>query len=200
MFLKPDFPALAGISVALGGAAAALALPGAVKPALAMRLYRAFPRSVWPGRVFSAMAFAWTAAWAPSFIVEFAPSAAEKLFPALQFILVGMVLATCFALPDLLSCRAAGMLMVLVPTPLLSAAQWHPSPCRYFVIAAAYAMAVCGMFFIAKPWLMRDAIFFCTASPRRTRCVAAACLAVAALFVALGLVAFPVAPGTAALR
>lgn len=200
MFLKPDFPALAGISAVFGAVVAALAVPGVAKPAAAARLWRAFPRSVWPGRVMAAVALVWTAAWAPLFIVEFVPSAAPRLFPLLQFVLAGMVVATCVALPDLLSCRAAGMLMLLVPTPILSAAQWHPSPFRYLAIAVSYAMVVAGMFATARPWLLRDAVLRANSTESRTRAVSAAFLVLAAAFLACAVFAFPVAPGTPPLR
>lgn len=200
MYLKPDFPALAGISAVFGAVCAALALPGAAAPARAAALWKKFPRSVWPGRVMAAVALAWAAAWAPLFLVEFVPSAAPKLFPLLQFALAAMVLSVCVALPELLSCRAAGMLMILVPTPLLSAAQWHPSSWRYLVIAAAYAMAVAGMFVVARPWLLRDAVFAANATPRRTRAVSAAFLALGLAFLACAALAFPVAPGAQPLR
>ena len=200
MFLKPDFPALAAVSGVFGAVVAALALPGVARPARTAELWRKFPRSVWPGRVMTAVALAWTAAWTPSFLVEFVPSAAPSLLPLLQYALAAMILATCFALPELLSCRAAGMLMVLVPTPMLSAAQWHPSPCRYLVVAVAYAMVVAGMFTIARPWLLRDAVFAANATPRRARAVSAAFLALAAVFLFCAAFVFPVAPGAQALR
>ena len=200
MFLRPAFPALAGISAAIGGATAALAAAGVARPAALSRLWKAFPRSVWPGRAMTALSMCWAAAWAPTFIVEFVPSAAERILPLLQFVLAGMIVATCYALPELLSCRACGMLMLLVPSPMLSAAQWHPSPCRHFVVAAAYAVAVAGMFVVARPWLLRDAVLFCNATPRRTRAFSAAFLALGAVFLFLGLFVFPVSPGTPALR
>ena len=200
MYLKPDFPALSGIAAAFGAVCAALALPGAVSPARAAALWRKFPRSVWPGRVMAAVALAWTAAWAPLFLVEFVPSAAPKLFPLLQFALAAMVVSVCVALPELLSCRAAGMLMLLAPAPMLSAAQWHPSPCRYLVIAVAYAMAVSGMFVVARPWLLRDAVLRANATAGRTRAFSAAFLALGLAFLACAAFAFPVAHGAAPLR
>lgn len=200
MFLKPDFTALSCVSAVFGAVCSALALPGVVRPAAAARAWKAFPRSVWPGRAMAAVALAWAAAWAPTFLVEFMPSVAPSLFPYLQWALAAMVAATCWALPGLLSCRAAGMLMVLVPTPMLSAAQWHPSPWRYLVIAVAYAMAVAGMFAIARPWLLRDAVFAANASETRTRAVSAAFLALGLSFLLCAALAFPVAPGAAPLR
>lgn len=200
MFLRPDFPALSPICVFAGILIAPIALAGVIRPGAVSGAWKKFPRSVWPGRVMTAVALAWTALWAPSFIVEFAPSMAERLLPLLQYVLAGMILATCYALPELLSCRAAGLLMLLVPSPLLSASKWHPSPCRLFVVAISYLVAVCGMFVVARPWLLRDAVFFCNDTPQRTRFFSGVFLLLALALLAIGFFAFPVSPETAPLR
>ena len=118
----------------------------------------------------------------------------DPVLPYLQVLLPLSIAAVCAFLPDLLSCRAAGALLVLLPSPLLSAAQWHPSPWRLLVVAAAYAMAVAGMFVVAKPWLLRDAIAWTTASPRRFRAVSAAFALAALALLACAATAYPVPP------
>lgn len=169
--LKPDRDALSLLAALLGAALLALAAPGLFVPARAAAPFRRFARSVWPGRVLAAVCAAWSLLWVAAMPLG---SLLDPLFPYLQWLLPVVVAAVCVFLPELLSCRAAGALLVLLPTPLLSAAQWHPSPWRLLVVAVAYAMAVAGMFFVAKPWLLRDAIAWTTASPRRFRAVSAA--------------------------
>lgn len=169
--LKPDRDALSLLAALLGAALLALAAPGLFVPARAAAPFRRFARSVWPGRVLAAVCAAWSLLWVAAMPLG---SLLDPLFPYLQWLLPVVVAAVCVFLPELLSCRAAGALLVLLPTPLLSAAQWHPSPWRLLVVAVAYAMAVAGMFFVAKPWLLRDAIAWTTASPRRFRSVSAA--------------------------
>ena len=175
--LKPDRGSLPLLAALLGAALLALSAPGLFVPARAAAPFRRFARSVWPGRVLAAVCAAWSLLWVAAMPLG---SLLDPLFPYLQFLLPVFVVAVCVFLPELLSCRAAGALMVLLPAPLLSAAQWHPSPWRLLVVAVAYAMAVAGMFFVAKPWLLRDAVAWTVASPRRFRAVSAA-FAVAAL-------------------
>ncbi len=192
--LKPDYPHLALLSGLLGAATALLALPGVVAPARAAAWWRRFPRSVWPGRVLAVASLAWAALWAPFVMLEFFQGAAARMFPWVQVAFLALAAGVILAMPDLLSCRAAGMLFVLVPTPLLSAARWHPSPARLLVVLAAYAMAVAGMFWIAKPWILRDWILAANATPRRARAVSAAFLALGLALLICALLAFPLAP------
>ena len=174
--LKPDRDALPLLAALLGAALLALSAPGLLVPARAAAPFRRFARSVWPGRVLAAVCAAWSLLWVAAMPLG---SLLDPLFPYLQFLLPVVAVAVCVLLPELLSCRAAGALLVLVPAPLLSAAQWHPSPWRLLVVAVAYAMAVAGMFFVAKPWLLRDAVAWTTSSPRRFRAVSAAFAATA---------------------
>ncbi len=192
--LKPDYPHLALLSGLLGAATALLALPGVAAPERAAAWWRRFPRSVWPGRVLAVVSLAWAALWAPFVMLEFFQGAAARMFPWVQVAFLALAAGVVLAMPDLLSCRAAGMLFVLVPTPLLSAARWHPSPARLLVVLAAYAMAVAGMFWIAKPWILRDWILAANATPRRARAVSAAFLALGLALLLCAILAFPLAP------
>ena len=192
--LKPDYPHLALLSGLLGAATALLALPGVAAPGRAADLWRRFPRSAWPGRVLAAVSLAWAALWAPFVMLEFFQGAAARAFPWVQVAFLALAAGVVLAMPDLLSCRAAGMLFALLPTPLLSAARWHPSPARLLVVAVAYAMAVAGMFWIAKPWILRDWILAANATPRRARLVSALFLALGLALLACALLAFPLGP------
>ena len=112
--LKPDYPALAGLSAALGLVVSALALPGVIRPARAAALWRRFPRSVWPGRAMAVVAIAWFVLWLPFILLEFAPALAPSLLPWLQVLFLALAAGTLLSLQELLSCRAAGMLLVLL--------------------------------------------------------------------------------------
>ena len=186
--LKPDRDSLAALAALLGAAWLALAAPGLLAPARAAAPYRRFARSVWPGRVLAAVCIAWSLLWVAAMPLG---SLLDPLLPYLQVLLPVSVVAVCVFLPELLSCRAAGALLVLLPAPLLSAAQWHPSPWRLVAVAAAYAMAVAGMFVVAKPWLLRDAVTWTTASPRRFRAVSAAFALAALALLACAAFAYP---------
>ncbi len=198
--LQPDFPALASLCGALGALVLALSLPGVAAPAAAGAFWRRFPRCAPLGWIFSAVAVAWSFLWLPPLLMEFAPSVAGSAAGILRYLALAAYFALVLALPDLLACRSAGLLLVLAPGPLLSAAQWHPSSARFFPIALAYAMAVCGMFVTARPWLLRDAVLRANSTPGRTRAVSAVFLALALALLACAFVVFPVASGAEPLR
>lgn len=196
MLLKPDFPTLAAFAALLGAGMLVLALPGVVAPARTNRLWRAFPRDVWTGRILAVLALLWATLWGPAILMEFAPAFAMRNPGVYQCFFPIAVVAVCTVLKDLLACRAAGILFALIPAPLLAAARWHPSPARYLVIVIAYILAVAGMFFIAKPWLLRDVILAANATEKRTRLVSALFLVCALAILLCAAVFYPVSPET----
>ena len=169
MLLKPDYPTLSALVGVLGACLALPALAGVVRPAWVGVLWNRFPRAKIPGYVLSVVTMVWTALWIPIMLQEFIPGRAASLFPFVQIFVPVAIAALIFVLPELLSCRTAGLLFVLLPAPLLSAAQWHPSVWRLVVVVSAYVFAVAGMFIVARPWYLRDAILFCNRTASRTR-------------------------------
>ena len=143
----------------------ALAAAPIASPCRVAAMWRRYPRSVWPGRILSVVALVWSALWLLA--MPLGPFAIIR--DPMPILLVVAIAAVWYLCDDLLSCRAVGGVLVLVPTLLLSAAQWHPSPGRLVPLIVGYLLAVAGMFFIAKPHLLRDALFFLAASPVRTR-------------------------------
>lgn len=163
--LKPGAAALSSLTLALGVLILAASLPSVLFPVPMARLWRSFPRSVWPGRVFAAIALAWAALWLQA--MPLGPLTPVKAW--LPVLTPVAVVAVAVFVDELLSCRALGGLLVLVPAPLLSAAQWHPSRWRFLILAIAYAMAAKGMYAIAAPYRMRDAVEWATRTPGRLR-------------------------------
>lgn len=174
MFLKPDYPALPALAGVLAAAFVLPAAAGLAVPVRAARFWKAFPRDKVAGWILTVIAMAWTSLWLPVMLGDFVPALAPGLLPYIQIFFIVAVIATGFALNNLLACRAAGLIMVLVPAPLLSAAQWNVSPWRLPVIVTAYAIAVAGMFVVSRPWYLRDAITYANATPKRTRLFSAA--------------------------
>ncbi len=174
MFLKPDHPALPALAGLLAAAFVLRAIAGLAAPARAARFWKAFPRDKVAGWVLTVVAMAWTSLWLPVMLGDFVPSVAPALLPYVQIFFIVAVVATGLALHNLLACRAAGLVMVLVPAPLLSAAQWNGTVWRLPVIVTAYAIAVAGMFVVSRPWYLRDAITYANATPERTRLFSAA--------------------------
>ena len=188
MTLKPDYDFLTSISTLVGmltllSGALTLALP-----TRAQRIWKAIPRSVWPGRILSAVCIVWAGLWLC--VMPLGPLSIIRDF--LWLLIPVATLSVCIFTPDLLTCRAIGGLLVLVPTPMLSAAAWHPSPLRYVVIVYAYAMILAGMYYIALPWLLRDHITWSYAKPIRSRIVASLAVILGAALIGLALTAFRV--------
>ena len=116
----------------------------------------------------AAVCIAWSALW-----LCIMPLGPLMLIREYLWVLLPVAIAAVWIFtPDLLTCRAVGGLLVLLPTPMLSAAAWHPSPVRYVIIVYAYVMIIAGMFYIAQPWLLRDHITWSQAKPVRARTIA----------------------------
>ena len=161
--LRPDTQYLSIIAGGIGVAALLISISAFMLPDACLAFYRRFSRAVWPGRIITAICLIWAACWL--YVMPLGPVA--FLQPLLPYLTPVAIAAVWFFLDDLLSCRAVGGLMVLLPTPMLSAAQWHPSPWRYVVIVLAFALAIFGMFVIAMPYLLRDLMAWSTRSKQR---------------------------------
>lgn len=186
MTLKPDYDALSRIALAVGATTGLLGAFSLALPSPARRLWKSFPRSVWPGRLLAALCLVWSALW-----ICVMPLGPLMIVRDLLWLLLPLAIAAVWIyIPELLACRAAGGLLVLVPAPMLSAAAWHPSPWRYVIILYAYAMIVAGMYYIALPWILRDHIDWAHRTPRRARAIAAAATALGLLLVVLAFTAF----------
>lgn len=180
-FLKPSAEALPVLTMVVALLLLGVFLPALVAPARVMQHWLAFPRSIWPGRILTIIVLVWTALWLQA--MPLGPMTPLKKY--LPLLTPAAILAVWFWVDDLLPCRALGGLLVLIPTPLLSAAQWHPSSWRIVVLVAAYIAAIIGMVLIAIPYRGRDLIILATASPGRLRLTAAVFLLPAVFLLAL---------------
>ncbi len=184
--LKPGPEALTALTLVLALLEFAWSAPALLSPAGARRALRAFPRSPWAGRVLALLALSWSALWLN--VMPLGPLTPLK--PHLPLLVPLAAVAVALLVDDLLACRAAGGLMVLLPAPLLSAAQWHPSAWRYVVLVAAYLVAVAGMLTVAQPYRLRDALLWLAEHPGRLRRWAAAGVVCGCLLTLLALAAY----------
>ena len=87
-----------------------------------------------------------------------------------HWIMLGIFLlgvATIIFLPDLLTARALGVLLLLGAEVLLSAAFPVETSVRYVITLLAYVWAILGMIFVASPYRFRDLLFwFCDSNAR----------------------------------
>lgn len=77
--------------------------------------------------------------------------------------------STVWFLRDFLSVRALGVILLLGAKVLLDAAFLRDIPSKFLVTIVAYGMAIKGIVLVAWPYLMRDAIEWLHAHPRRPR-------------------------------
>ncbi|MGI6496724.1 MAG: hypothetical protein ACOX5G_11710 [Kiritimatiellia bacterium] len=145
-----------------------------------------FPRNVALGRTLCALAFVWATCTLYAKPLEFLLPIQKWIWPAM---LVSIPLSWA-AMPDLLTCRAMGGLLCLLPAPVLAVGRFHPSPLRLVVIVFLYLLAVAGMVFLMSPHHLRIPLAWVASSPVRQRGAGAVSAVLGALFALLALGVF----------
>ena len=145
-----DF-SLQGITFIVAGVVAGLSIAAMANPAGTGQALASFPRSRTMATVLTAIALLWTA-W----LLMNMPMGGLNAYKKSLYVLapLSFFLITRY-LDELLSSRALGGLLALVPATILDAARWHDSPARYVVILLAYVLAIIGMWLILCPWRFR---------------------------------------------
>jgi len=184
--MRPGAECLSALTLWLGIVGLLGAASVFLKPFSDPALWRKLPRSVWPGRIMTVVCMVWAALWLR--VMPLGPL--DVLIPFLPYLAIVAIVATCYYMDELLSCRAIGGLMVLVPLPFLTAAQWHPSAWRYLVLVIAYVWLTLGMWFIASPFRLRDLLYWSTTSHSHLRYVAIAKIVLALGFIILSQTAY----------
>jgi len=178
---------LALYTVSLGAAAILLRMPFIWAPGWARQALYAFPRNRWAGGVLTAIDLAWVTWLLINLHLGWFEPYKMALYLAAP---VAWILLFVF-MDELLAVRALGGLFILMPTPLLEAARWHPSPARYVMIVIAYAMVIVGVVYVAQPHRFRRwARFFLQDRDEWTRWFGLAGVLAGSLLVILGLVFF----------
>ncbi|MDD5351148.1 MAG: hypothetical protein PHQ12_13135 [Chthoniobacteraceae bacterium] len=132
------------------------------------QLLRALPRSRGAGVVLLTLAAAWAFGLVAQIdLGEF--TSYRQVF--LGVIAAGYVLTLVFV-PEFLAVRALGMLCLLAAEPLLEAAFLQQQQSRLLLTVIAYVWAVLGIFWVGKPYLLRDQVAWASASPWRWRAAA----------------------------
>ncbi len=134
----------------------------------AQELLRLFPRSRGAGVVLLTLAAAWAFGLVAQIdLGEF--SSYRSTF--LGIIAAGYGLTLVFV-PEFLAVRALGMLCLLAAEPVLEAAFLRPETTRLLLTVLAYLWAVLGIFWVGKPYLLRDQIAWLSGSGWRWRAAA----------------------------
>jgi len=143
------------------------------------RLLRGFPRSKEAGVLLLTAAAGWAFALVAQIdLGEF--SSSRTIF--MGIIAAGWLL-TLFFVEEFLAVRALGMLLLLAAEPLLEAAFLRPETSRLLLTALAYVWATLGLFWVGKPYLLRDQIAWISKSEIRWRIAALGGLAYGAVLV-----------------
>ncbi len=122
-----------------------------IRPQAVRSLLKAFPRNKAAGWVLTAICIAW-AGW----LVYKMPLGGFERYKNLVYLLIPVSFFMIITyMGELLAARALGGFLMLVPYPMLLAAQFHPSEFRYVIIIMAYAMVIKGMLLTLSPYLFR---------------------------------------------
>jgi len=107
----------------------------------------------------------------------------------LYLVPVGFVLVLVFV-PEFLSVRALGALMLLMGGIVLEAAFLKPQMTRLLLPVIAYVWIIAGMYFVGMPYLMRDWIAWVSAKPARWRLATLGGIAYGALLLVVALTTY----------
>lgn len=173
-------------SLAIGAALVALGLCALCSDASPDTAFARFPRNVWAGRILSALALLWAGWVLHAMPLEFLVPVQKWIWPAI----VACIPLTWLSMPDLLSCRAVGGILCLLPAPVLQVARFHPSQMRLAVVVLMYLFAVAGMVFVMYPYVLRNAMAWLAAGKARLRAAGSAAVAAGAFLAAIALGVF----------
>lgn len=158
----------------------------ALKPGAFIGVAKAFPRSVWPGRLLTAVDMVWAA-----ILLNEMPMGRFDSWKVSLYVLcpLAIVLISVY-LDELLTPRALGGLYLLLAAPILDAARWHPSSLSVIMTVIAYIMVVLGITFVLAPYMLNRIISIWTRTEKLCRRFALGGVAAGVLLTALGILAY----------
>lgn len=171
------------VTCALGGALVILALASLYAPDAARRAWLGFARHDAAGWALTATGLAW-ACW---LLLKTPPfSAMPRIEP---MVYVGGPLAffiLVIFLDEMLAARALGGILLLLASPVLTAARMSESQASVVMTLLGYAGAIYGMVLVVSPFRLRRLAESVTADRNRFRAGNLAALAAGGLLLALG--------------
>ncbi len=142
-------------------------LYGLLQPKVTQRWLLSLPRSSGFGRVLFVVDAVWCFWLAATMdLGEFAGFRSWILIA-----IPVLAVMTLLFVDEFLSARALGIFALLVAEPMLSAAFLKPQLARLLLVVLAYGWLTIGMFWVGKPYLLRDQITWVTRSAVRWRLV-----------------------------
>lgn len=170
-------------AIVLGGLKFSGSLYAWLRPGSAIGLAKAFPRSVWPGRILSAIDFVWAA-----LLLNAMPMGHFDSWKVALYVLCPLaIILVPIYLDELLSPRALGGLYLLLAAPILDAARWHPSSWSVVMSVVAYIMVIAGIAFVLAPYLLNRMLVVGTGNESRCRAFAILGCGFGLLLICLGI-------------
>jgi len=136
-----------------------------LRPTDSQKFLLKFPRSRAAGIILLAVDAVWCF-WLISTmdLEEFA-----WLRPYVQLAIPVLFFLTIMFVDELLAARALGIFAMLIAEPMISSAFLRPEVWRLLIVFLAYVWLTLGMFWVGKPYLLRDQITWVTKSVMRWR-------------------------------
>jgi hypothetical protein len=140
-------------------------LYGLLRPTDSQKFLLKLPRSKTAGIILLAIDAVWCF-WLISTmdLEEFA-----WLRPYVQLAIPVLFFLTIMFVDELLAARALGIFAMLIAEPMISSAFLRPEIWRLLIVFLAYVWLTLGMFWVGKPYLLRDQITWVTKSVMRWR-------------------------------
>ncbi len=145
---------LAQVSLITGIVFMLLHLPCIIKPQLAQKALKAFPRNKIMGGVITTISLIWAA-----YLLNQTPLGKFDVIKDYLMIATPVVIGlVIYFMDELLAARALGGLLILIPAPILTATRTSDSPLRLILVVIAYIMVIAGIIFILNPYKLRNLI------------------------------------------
>lgn len=149
------------------------------------RVLLAFPRSKVIGNVLLVLAATWF-----FWLVTTMDLGEFSVHRRLIQLGTGVMVFLCLRYADeFLAVRSLGALMLLAAEVPVEAAFMRPEPARLLLVSLAYAWVIAGIFWVGKPYLLRDLIRWATGNSGRWKALCAAGMLYGAVLVGAGLFA-----------
>src|SRR5258707_7189685 len=157
------------VGLAMGAPVFLLHFFGLLRAADTQKFLLKIPRSRMAGIVLLAVDAVWCFWLISSMdLEEFA-----WLKPYVQLAIPVLFFLTVIFVDELLAARALGIFAMLIAEPMISAAFLRPELWRLLIVVLAYVWLTLGMFWVGKPYLLRDQITWVTKSILRWRVASA---------------------------
>ncbi len=153
------------VCLALGAVLIAFHLWVLLCPSTARALLDAYPRSIWPGRIFTAICLVWFAynLWQ----VDLGGFNVHKRL-LYGVVPIGIYLVVTY-IPDLLSVRGLCCFMLLAGNPVLTATRWQDTIASVAIGVAVYVLLIASMVLAVYPHLWKRGLQNLYADARRLR-------------------------------